>query len=152
MPKFKKTRVLKSKKQIVSDIQLVQDAERRRALVRDILFPHLVEMNESIGYSKVFLQAFNSIVNGVFDEQRKTTTLSNLNPRLADKIGEMFDLKDPIQKKEYERYMGLLEKTKDISVQDLTYGTELGRYIDGYILQVRDKELINTVPVDKILG
>ena len=59
-------RVNKSKKQIVSDIQLVQDADRRRALIKDVIFPYLVEMNESIGYSKVFLQAFSGLVNGVY--------------------------------------------------------------------------------------
>jgi hypothetical protein len=152
MPKFKKPRVNKTKKEIVSNIQLVQDAERRRALVKDVLFPYLMEMKETIGYSKIFLQSFNSIVNGVFDEQRKTTTIGSITYLLTEKIVGLFDLKDERQKVEYDRYMGLVEKLKDISVQDLMYGTELPRYIDGYNIQQQDKLSIDIIPIESILG
>jgi hypothetical protein len=142
----------KSKKEIVSDIQLVTDANRRRSLVKDVLFPYLVEVNETIGYSKVFLQAFSGLVNGVFEETRKKTTISQLNPRLTEKLQEIFKLSDPEQKKEYDRYLKLTEIMQDISVQDLTYATELPRYIDGFLLQGKNKESISTVPIEEILG
>jgi len=147
-----KKRVNKSKKDIVSSIQLVQDANRRRSLIRDIIFPYLLEMNETVGYSKVFLQAFSGLVNGVFDEQRKTTTLTQINAGLNEKLHEVFKVSDPVQKKEFDRYLELINRLKDISVQDLTYATELPRYIDGYFIQKNDKDVISKVNIEELLG
>lgn len=109
-------------------------------------------MGDTIGYSKVFLQAFSGLVNGVFDEQRKTTTVIHITPRIMEKLHEIFDVKDPVQKKEFDRYVKLVEALKDVSVQDLSYATELPRYIDGFIIQRRDKENIDSVPIEDILG
>ena len=145
-------RVNKSKKEIVSNFQLVEDATRRRSLIKDILFPYLLEMNDTIGYTKVFLQAFSGLVNGVFDDTRKTTTLGQINDSLIEKLDSIFSKNDPEQKKEYDRYVSLVEKLKDISIQDLTYATELPRYIDGYNTQKVDKGSITTISIDEILG
>lgn len=142
----------KSKKEIVSDIQLTQDAERRRALVKDIIFPFLVETKESIGYSKIFLQSFSGLVNTIFDESAKKTTIIQITPRIVERLGEIFDVKNAEQKKEYDRYYSLVEKLKDISVQDLAYAAELPRYMDGFILQEKGKESISTIPLDLIMG
>ncbi len=143
----------KSKKEIVSDIQLVTDANRRRALVKDVVFPYLKDMNESIAYSKIFLQSFSSIVDGVFDAQRKTTTIQQIRTGLVSKLDEIFpDKKDEAQKREYERYLNFVTKLENISVQDLSYATELSRFIDGFIIKNRDKESIETIPIEEILG
>lgn len=147
-----KKRIPKSKKEIVSDIQLVKDADRRRALIRDILFPYLVEMQETIGYSKVFLQAFSSLVNGVFDESRKTTTISHIKDRLIEKANTLFNKKDSVQKKELEHYLKLIERLNDISIQDITVSTELPRFIDGYFASIKDKGPISDVDINSILG
>ncbi len=145
-------RVNKSKKEIVSSIQLTQDAERRRALIKDIIFPYLIKMNDTIGYSKVFLQAFSGLVNGVMEEQRKVTTLAHINNDLVDKLDTVFKVSDPEQKKEYDRYVALINLLQDISVQDLTYAAELPRYIDGFFSSKTDKGSINEVDIIKILG
>lgn len=142
----------KSKKDIVSDIQLVQDAERRRNLVSGILFPFLIEMKESIGYSKIFLQSFSGLIEGVFDAQRKTITISQIKEDILKKLKEVFDIKDEKQKIEHDRYAKLVEILEDISIQDLSYATELARYIDGYILQKRNKDSIETISISEILG
>jgi hypothetical protein len=152
MPNIKKPRVNKSKKDIVSDLQLIESAKRRRSLVKDILFPYLVSLDETVGYSKVFLQAFSGLINGVFDEKRKTTTIQQLNPRLMQKLGEIFDIKDDTQKKEYERYLKLIGILENISIEDLSYATELPRYIDGYMLKDKNKEKISVIKIDEILG
>ncbi len=145
-------RVQKNKEQIVSEMQLANDATRRRALVKDIIFPYLVDMNDTIAYSKVFLQAFSGLVEGIFDAQRKTTTIGHITPSLVEKLDSLFRVKDLEQKREYDRYFKLIEKLKDISVQDLSYATQLPRYIDGYLSQKRDKDAISTIPVEEILG
>lgn len=142
----------KSKKEIVSDIQLVQDADRRRALIRDIIFPYLIETGETIGYSKIFLQAFSGLVNGVFDDTRKTTTIGHLIPKLIEKLNGIFKIKDLEQKKEYDRYLKFINMLEHISIQDLTYAAELPRYIDGYNTKNVDKGLISSISIDEILG
>lgn len=147
-----KKRVNKSKKDIVSNIQLVQDAERRRALVRDILFPYLVEMNDSIMYTKVFLQAFSSLVSGVYDDRAKRTTIGELTPDLTQKLESLFRQRDPKEKQEYNRYMELINRLGDISVQDIAYAMELPRFIDGFLLKDKSKESIKNIPIDEILG
>lgn len=150
MPKPK--RLNKSKKDIVSDIQLVQDAERRRALIKDIVFPYLLEVNDNIGYSKVFLQSFSGLVNGEFDKTRKTTTVGHLRDSIIAHLDTIFTKSDPIQNKEYERYVNFLNKLEDISVQDFTYAAELPRYIDGFITKDKDKGSISEIDITKILG
>lgn len=142
----------KIKKEIVSDIQLVQDATRRRALIKDILFPYLVELNDTVGYSKVFLQAFSGLVEGVMEEQRKITTISHITPGLTKKLLSIFNQKDQEQKREYNRYMKLVDLLQDISVQDMSYATELPRYIDGFLMKDQNKKPISDIPIQDILG
>ena len=142
----------KSKKEIVSEIQLVADATRRRSLVKDIVFPHLVEMDETIGYCNTFVQAMSALINGEFDSTRKTTTVGHLRDVLVDKLGTIFNVKDEVQRKEYDRYLGLIEKLEHISIQDFTYAAELPRFIDGYLTKNKYKDPISEVEIDKILG
>ena len=152
MPNFKKPRKQKNKKEIVSDIQLVQDAERRRSLIKDLVFPYLVSTKETIEYSKIFLQAIGGLINTTFDEERKKTTVGSITPRLIERIGEIFNVREEKQKIEYDRYFKLIEMLKDISIQDFTYAVELSRYIDGYLLKSRGKDSIDTIPLHEIMG
>ena len=152
MPNFKKPRKNKTKKEIVSDIQLVQDAERRRSLIKDLVFPYLVSTKETIEYSKIFLQAIGGLINTTFDEERKKTTVGSITPRLIERIGEIFNVREEKQKIEYDRYFKLIEMLKDISIQDFTYAVELSRYIDGYLLKSRGKDSIDTIPINEIMG
>jgi hypothetical protein len=145
-------RVNKTKREIVSDMQLVTDANRRRALIKDILFPYLVELNESIGYSKIFLQAVSGLLEGVFEETRKTTTVGMMDDKVKAKLASIFTLSDPASKKEYDRYIALVDKLKDISIQDFSYAAELPRYIDGFTTKNHDKQPITNVDISGILG
>ncbi len=145
-------RTQKTKKDIVSDMQLVQDADRRRSLVKDILFPYLLTLNENISYSKIFLQSYAGLVEGVYEERRKKTTVSHLEEGIENKLRSVFTISNPEQKKEYDRYLELTKLLKDISIQDLAYATELPRFIDGYLMKDSGKANIKTVPIEKLLG
>lgn len=142
----------KTKPEIVSDMQLANDAIRRRALVKDIIFPYLVNLDESISYSKVFLQAYSGLIEGVYEENRKKTTVGHLHDRIIEKLGNTFTTSDPEGKREYDRYVAMTEQLKDISVQDLSYATELPRFIDGYMMKDSGKAKIKTIPIDELLG
>ncbi len=142
----------KTKKEIASDMMLARDAERRRALIKDVIFPYLTEMNDSIGYTKVFLQSFSGLVEGVFDQMRKTTTIGQIKDGLMFKLNSIFSLSQPDQKREYDRYVALIDKLLEISIQDLNYAAELPRYIDGYIAKSKEKESISSIDINAILG
>lgn len=142
----------KNKKEIASEMMLARDAERRRGLIKDVIFPYLIEMNDSIGYSKIFLQSFSGLVEGVFDQTRKTTTIGEIREGLMFKLNSIFSLSDPIQKKEYDRYVSLIDKLLETSIQDLNYAAELPRYIDGYMTKSKEKEPISSIDIAAILG
>ena len=148
-------RVNKSKKQIVTDIKLAKDAERRRKLIKEVIFPFLVATKEPIGYTKIFVQSFSSLVTGTFDELGKKMTIGDLSQRLYERLSEIFTSSDPEQKKESEKYAALIKLLKDVPIQDLVYAAELPRYIDGYFTQVKDKDTFDTITkemLDKIMG
>jgi hypothetical protein len=145
-------RVNKNKKDIASDMMLARDAERRRSLIKDTIFPYLVEMNEHIAYSKVFLQSFAGLVEGVFDDTRKTITIGDIKEALMLKLSTLFTLSNEDQKKEYDRYVALIERLNDTSIQDLAYASELPRYIDGYTSKSVGKNPISSVDINEILG
>ncbi len=147
-----KKRVPKTKKDIVSDMQLVHDADRRRALVKDILFPYLVKLNENIAYSKIFLQSYAGLVEGVYEERRKKTTIEDLQEGIENKLRSVFTISNPEQKKEYDRYTELTKLLKDISIQDLAYATELPRFIDGYLMKDFGKKSIKDIKIEELLG
>lgn len=145
-------RVNRSKKDIISDIQLVQAADRRRSLIRDIIFPYLVSLDETISYSKVFLQAMSGLIEGVLEEERKKISINDIYPQLEAKLNTVFAKSDPEQSREHGRYIALIDKMKEISVQDFTYAAELPRYIDGWTTKTEGAKKVNTVSIDEILG
>lgn len=149
MPKPRKN---KTKKEIVSDIQLVADADRRRALIKDILFPFLVSIDESTAYSKIFVQSFAGLLEGVYEEKRKKTTIGSMQAEIKDKLDTLFVLSDKDQKREYERYQNMALMLKDISIQDFAYAAELPRYIDGFLMKDSGKKPIKDIPIEEILG
>lgn len=143
-----KKRINKTKKEVVSDIQLVQDAERRRALIRDVVFPYLIEMGQDIQSSNTFLQAFSGLIESIYEEKRKITTIGQLGTQIKERVSSVFH-KNEIEKK---RYLDFVEKMKDISIQDLSYAAELPRFIHGYMIKNSGKESISSIPIDTILG
>lgn len=150
-----KKRANKSKKEIVVDIRQAQDAERRRKLIKEAVFPFLIGMGEPLMYTKVFLQSFSSLVTGAFDELGKTMTVGDLSPKIYAKLSEIFKVNDPKQKSEMEKYSKLISVLKDAPVQDLVYAAELPRYIDGYFTAEKGKEpfdILTREMLDKIMG
>jgi len=145
-------KVQKSKKAILSSIQLNQNANRMREVIKNEVYPFLVNQEETIAYNKLFLQSLSGLVNGIYDERTKTVTLNDLLPRIIERLNEIFNIKDATQKKEHDRYLGFITLLKEISIHDLTYITDLPRYIDGYLLQDRSKDKIDTISIDKLLG
>ncbi len=149
MPKPRKN---KTKKEIVSDIQLASDATRRRALIKDILFPYLVSLDENTAYSKIFVQSFAGLLESVYEEKRKKTTIGNMEAEIKAKLGTLFVMSDKDQKREHDRYSKLADTLKDISIQDFAYAAELPRYLDGYLMKDSGKKPLKDISIDDILG
>lgn len=145
-------RVKKSKQAILSNIQLNQTATKMRDVIKNQVYPFLVDSNETISYHKLFLQSLSGLVSGVFDAKTKTVTIGELLPEITAKLNTIFTVSKPEQKKEYDRYVAFLTLVKDVSVHDLSFITDLPRYIDGYLLQDKGKEKIDVISIDKLLG
>lgn len=148
----KVSKAVKSKKDILSDIQLNQNANRMRDIIKNEVYPFLVDTNETISYHKLFLQSLSGLINGIYDERAKIITIGGILPELTTKLNTIFSVKDATQKIELDRYLAFINKIKDVSIHDLSYITELPRYIDGYIQLEKGKEKIDSISIDKLLG
>lgn len=142
----------KSKKDILSDIQLNQHANMMRDKIKNTVYPYLVGTKETISYHKLFLQSLSGLINGIYDEKTKVVTVGSLMPELNVKLNSILNAKDPAQKIELDRYLGFIEAIKDITIHDLSFITELPRYIDGYIQMEEGKKTIDSISIDKLLG
>lgn len=148
MPKSNK-RSNKSKPQIVNDIKAVQNAKRMRKLVKEVIYPFLLELNDTIGYTKVFLQTSSTALENTYSEGQRTTKVSDLLPKL-DKI---FDTSDKKQSEEFSKYRRLFELMKDETVFDfITMVQSMPRVIEQYFTHENDKRAFLDLNIDKILG
>lgn len=148
----KVNKAVKSKEAILSDIQLNQRANAMREIIKNTVYPFLVDTKETISYHKLFLQSLSGLVNGIYDERAKIVTITDLIPDITKKLNNIFNVKDEKQKVELERYIAFLEKIKNVSVYDLSFITDLPRYIDGYIQMEKGKETIDNISIEKLLG
>ena len=135
----------KTKKEIVKDIKEVQEATRKRELVRNVIFPFLLRMNESVAYTKVFLQSFALGLDSVFNEREKTTKVSEFIPRLKEVFtGE--------KQSEKDLYIQLYEMLKDESVADTVSISEMmPRIFEHYFTKMSEKKSVADIPIEELL-
>ncbi len=147
MPKVK--RVNKSKPEITQDITKIANANRMREVVRKVVYPFLLELNNTIGHTKVFMQAAASAVESAFTEKQKTLKIRDLIPRLND----VFTSKEPQTEAEYAKYRRLFELLADETLYDFnTMIYSMPRTIEGYYTQEADKHQIIDLDIEKLLG
>ncbi len=141
MPKRKN----KSKKEIVIDIKAVQETDRLRTLMREQVYPFLLELNDSIGFSKVFLQVCAVTVESAFNNTSKEVKVSDLMPKLKELYKN-----DTEENKKYLRFFELFKDETVSTFVSLIEATP--RHIERYFTQEIDKKPILDMPIDKILG
>lgn len=141
-------RINKSKKEVVVDIKAAQEADRKRKIVRETIYPFLLELNDTIGYTKVFLQASTTAIETTFNEKQKEIKIGDLIPRLT----EVFTGLEK-NRPEAEKYLRLFELLKQETVLSFrSMIQELPRYIESYFTQQTDKNPVLNIPIEKILG
>lgn len=142
-------RIQKTKPEIVQDFKKIEAAKRMREVVRKDIYPFLLELNDTIGYTKIFMQTCSTTVDSVYTDRQKTTKISELLPR----INEIFTTKDETQKPVYEKYRRLFEILKDESIYDFnTMIQTFPRAIETYYTQQNDKRTILELDIEHILG
>lgn len=135
----------KKKPEIVQDIRKIQATNRMRQIIRHDVYPLLLELNGTIGYSKIFLQTCATAIESLFEEKRRTVKVSEFIPRLNELFSTNYDDKD--------KYRRLFEILKDESVVDFnTMIQTMPRVIESYFTQEIDKKKIMELDIDKILG
>lgn len=139
----------KSKPEIKQDIKQIQAANRMRETIRAKVYPFLLELNDSIGFSKIFLQTASSSVDSIFNEKQRIMKIEEILPRLT----EIFTSEDEKLQPEYEKYRRLFEILKDETIYDFnTMIQTLPRAIETYFTQQTDKRPVMEVNIEEILG
>lgn len=131
----------KTKQEIVQDLKLIEETKRKRKIVKDVVYPFLLELNNTIGYTKIFLQTIATALETAFHKKQKEMKVSEFIPQIKEVFGKE------------EKYVRLLEVLKDETVYDfLTLIQVMPRVIEGYYTKEVDKNPIMELPIDKILG
>jgi len=134
----------KTKKEIVTDIKTAQETERKRELIRKVIYPFLLELNDTIGFTKIFLQSSAAALESAFNETSKKVKVKDLIADLKEKI------KDDEEGKKYIRFYELLQNE---TASDFTSMIEMmPRMMEQYFTQQTDKHPILDVDIDKLLG
>lgn len=142
-------RTNKKKPEIAQDMQKIANANRMREVVRHKIYPLLLELNGTIGHTKIFLQAAASSVESAFTEKQKTLKVKDLQSRL----NEIFTSKDKPTEAEYAKYRRLFELLKEETLYDFnTMVYSMPRTIEAFFTQQADKEQIMELNIEKILG
>lgn len=142
-------RINKSKEQIAAEMIQHQDTERKRALVRDVLFPLLLELNTDVRYAKIFLYTASVAVEQVYNEGKTKTTIGDLTERLK----ELFKTTTEADADKSNEYFRLFSLLKDESVTSFTsIVKDLPDKIDGYYFSKGEKNKVSDINIDEILG
>ena len=147
-------RANKSKKQLVEDlkqkkqtVEQVANVRRLQNIIREKIFPILVQYNQDIKSSRLFLQNASIAMDTAFNETSKKLTVESIIPRLK----EIFS--NPDKTDEMNFYMKLFEAGKDETLSDfLTLLESLPREIEKFFLLEVDKRSIIDVDINKMLG
>lgn len=139
----------KTKKEISQDIQQINKANHLRDIITNKVHPILLELNNTIGFTKIFLQTAAVSVETESSKRASQIKVSELTPRL----NEIFTSKDKETENQYFYYRKLFEAMKDETVQDFVSLIEMTpRYIEKFFTQEVDKKPIIELPLEKILG
>jgi len=143
----------KSKKEVVVDIKVNQEeekkkqnAERMRTLMREKIFPFLLGIKETVGYTKLFLQSSTIALERVYQDKQKEIKVEEFLPRLR----EIFT---GDKQSEKDLYIQFYELLKDENIEDFTNLLEtFPRYIEQYFTKEADKQSVDKIPLEKLLG
>jgi len=137
----------KTKSEIVADLKTIQNTDRMRKIVQDVVYPFLLELNDTIGFTKIFLQSAATAVDSTFSEMQRTVKIEDLLPKLK----EVFSNKD--KQLEMDKYIKLFELLKDESVFNFSSMIQyMPRVIEQYFTKEADKHPVLDIPINKILG
>lgn len=135
----------KTKNEIVNDIKTVQETDRLRLLTKEKVYPFLLQLNDSIGFSKIFLQVSAVTVESAFSNISQEMKVSELLPKLKAVFKE--------ETEENKKYMQFFELMQDETIS--TFGslmTAMPRQIEAYFTQQVDKSPVMELDITKILG
>ena len=135
----------KTKKEIVVDIKIAQETERIRTMVREKLFPFLLELNNTIGYTKIFMQVASVTIDTAFNNLSKEMKVKELIPKFENLYKE--------DNKDNEMYLKLFNLFGEETVSTFASLMEATpRQIERYFTKDIDTKPIIDLPIDKILG
>jgi hypothetical protein len=139
----KAPRVNKTKEDIIQHQVAVQIADKRRAFVKEKIFPLLQKQGQDIAKTKIMIEVIISIINQTLENKKKDYKMSDL--KLLDLIKD--DHNDVTK-----YYREVLELLNEENVQDVTAMIGDFSYIlDGYARSEFGKKNINEVDLNVIV-
>lgn len=136
----------KTKKEVVKDIKDLQETERKRKLIKETIFPFLIKLNETIAYTKVFLQGSAMALERTFNDKQKEIKVEEFLPKLRETFkGD--------KQSELDLYIQFFELLKNESISDFTsLIEEIPRVVENYFTRQNDKRSVKDIPIEEILG
>lgn len=142
---MKPKRVNKTKEQLIEEQRLIQEADRKRAIIKDKIYPLLKDLNETIKFIKIFVNTANTAVSLAVDKKKEEIKISDLR----SKLDGMFNQKD----KAFDKYRELFDLLKDESV--ISFQQMLREFpdnIERFYFFKTEKLPFTDVNIDEILG
>lgn len=129
---------------------LKKEAERKRELVRNTLFPFLVEFAGDVRYAKIFLYTASTAVDNVFNKRKEELKISDIMEEMM-KLFEGDGTEE--QKKKVEEYRKLFEMFSDETLNAFqTMVRDLPDSMERVAFTEFEKRPIYEVDINQILG
>ena len=133
----------KTKEEIAQEMKMVQKAENRRKLVKEVLEPQLKLIDADVRYTKIFLHTASVAVDTKFNHMREDIKIRDMNLMAAfDPDGETTH--------EYRKLYEAMGDETIASFQAIV--KELPDQLDNYMFKRSEKVPYSEINIDEILG
>lgn len=115
----------RTKDQIISDAMRIKEATRQKALIKEKIYPTLIEASENIQDAKMFLSSFSSMIMDAFLVRMQDVKFKEL------KLNERL-LVDGPHKEHFEKLLSHFDDESVFTAREITEGlrNEVQMFID----------------------
>jgi ornithine carbamoyltransferase len=125
----------KTKEQIQAEMVKAQETKRFRKMVKEVIYPFLIENSTSIENAKMLCSVASVTIEQSFMQDRLTKKVSEL---------EIPEVKD-----EYKVYRDLIDIVKDESVRDAAeLLSRMADTIDSFVKEQNSKTVLKDLPAE----
>lgn len=147
---MKQKRENKTKKQIANEIELTSEANRKRELIRSVLFPFIKNLGGDVRFAKIFLHTASTALDSTFDKGRLTVKVKDLKEETMKLFGHDGSEEQKKRVAEYSDFFDLLGEESLTSFNSMV--RDLPDNIERLAFTESEKRPITDIDIDKVLG